>query len=181
MAKKRRINQVTTRAGDSGETRLATAKAVSKSDPVVRAMGSVDELNSAVGLLLAHCDRWQDELRQIQQDLFDIGAVLAMEGQYDAPSLDQLEALTQQLNDALPPLTEFILPGGSPACAHSHMCRAICRRAESDVWGYIKQADQPDGIIPAAQYLNRASDFFFVLARTLDTNDEQQWQGPNTA
>ncbi len=177
---KRRITKVTTRAGDAGNTKLATGRTIGKHEPVVRVMGSIDELNSHIGVLEALVeDQTQQNLRAIQQALFDMGAVFAMEGSYDAPEHANLEAWTDTLNSALPPLTEFVLPRGGTAAAQSHVCRAVCRRAESELWGFIAGLDDPaESFGNAARYLNRLSDYFFVLARALSQGEEQQWQGP---
>ena len=186
-----RITKVTTRNGDAGQTRLGTNVRVSKADPLVRALGSTDELNSALGLLRCYIDEASVDglLAEQQQMLFDIGAVLAMAGEYDpltlATGLAALEEQTETMNDKLPALTEFVIPGGSLPTAHAHLCRTICRRAEADVWGAIAaweerlEATQVDRLQRAGACLNRLSDFFFVLARTLSQGrTEPQWRGP---
>ena len=155
---------------------------------MVRAIGSVDELNAHVGMLVSqlqstHTNTTQaaftEDLSLIQQALFDIGAVFAMEGAYNPPSTSAIEQFTTDLNSKLPPLTEFVLPGGGPAASQSHICRTVCRRAETDVWQLIETYDgAPEGLLGAAQYLNRLSDYFFVLARNLSATREAQWQGP---
>ena len=214
-----RISRVTTNNGDGGQTRLATGKRIAKTAPMIRALGSTDELNSAIGLLRCHLPEvdqpraLQTTLSEVQQALFDLGAVLALEGQYDAKTLvtgqDNITQTVEQMNAALPPLTEFVIPGGSIAAAHSHVCRTVCRRAETDLWSVLEEqisfeaALQPtskkapketskevsdatlekpepsENLRAAAVYLNRLSDYFFVLARTLMNNtDEPQWRGP---
>ena len=186
-----RITKVTTRNGDAGQTRLGTNVRASKADPLVRALGSTDELNSALGLLRCYIDEASVDglLAEQQQMLFDIGAVLAMAGEYDPPTLATglaaLEEQTEAMNDKLPALTEFVIPGGSLPTAHAHLCRTICRRAEADVWGAIAaweerlEATQVDRLQRAGACLNRLSDFFFVLARTLSQGrTEPQWRGP---
>ena len=177
---KSRLTKITTRAGDKGTTKLATGKTIKKSSAVVTTMGSIDELNSHIGVLLAHCPpQHQSDLKQIQQDLFDMGAVFAMEGEFNAPDLAAIEAQTETLNATLPPLTEFVLPGGGPAASFSHVCRSVCRRAESETWRYLESLNTtPKACQQCAQYLNRLSDYFFVLARSLTQNPEEQWQGP---
>jgi len=182
---KNRISKVTTRAGDRGTTKLATGRTVAKHDDVVRAIGSVDELNSHIGMLVSALTADNGAashlaaLAGIQQALFDIGAVFAMEGAYAAPGHEQLEETTAALNDQLPPLTEFVIPGGGHCAAQSHICRAVCRRAETDVWKLYSAADEPqENLLAVAQYLNRLSDYFFVLARTVTGTAETQWQGP---
>lgn len=188
---KQRIGKVTTRAGDSGNSKLATGRTVGKHEPIFQAIGSVDELNSHVGLLISLLDNPASELAEtthtatlktIQQDLFNLGAVMAMEGQFDAPSPTSLEDEVATLNAKLPPLTEFVLPGGGMAAAQSHVCRTVCRRSESDMWRLIQDIGLTvENYTAAARYLNRLSDYFFVLARTLTATEEEQWQGPNNA
>ena len=185
MATKHRISKVTTRTGDHGQTKLATGRTIGKHHPIVRAMGSVDELNSHIGVLRSTTtESHQGLLADIQQALFELGAVLAMEGNYAAPDPAGLEEASDQLNAALPPLTEFVLPGGGPAAAQGHVCRSVCRRAETDVWHLLDSLtnaaeEQKATFTQAAQYLNRLSDYFFVLARSLTATGETQWQGPN--
>ena len=186
-----RITKVTTRNGDTGHTRLATNLRVSKADPWVRSLGSTDELNSAIGLLRCHVAsaEFDDMLAQQQQLMFDIGAELAMGGDYDTPTvaagLTAVTSDTEALNDRLPPLKEFVIPGGNLSAAHAHMCRTICRRAETDLWAAIDAwegdltPDQAARLQQTGACLNRLSDFFFVLARLLmHGQHEPQWRGP---
>lgn len=186
-----RITKVTTRNGDTGQTRLATNIKVSKADRWVRSLGSTDELNSAIGLLRCHVAsaEFDDMLAQHQQLMFDIGAVLAMGGDYDTPAvaagLAAVTSDTEALNNQLPPLKEFVIPGGNLAAAHAHMCRTICRRAETDLWAAIDAWESDLGSEKIARLqqtgacLNRLSDFFFVLARRLMQGlHEPQWHGP---
>ncbi len=194
MADKKRISKVTTKTGDRGNTKLATGRTISKGSAVVQAIGSVDELNSHVGLLVSlltatpqtptadihQADEQVTHLADVQQALFDIGAVFAMEGDFAPPSPSALEEITTQLNAQLPPLTEFVIPGGGVMASQTHICRTVCRRAESDIWRLKDNwSVLPEGIIGAAQYLNRLSDYFFVLARSLTATAESQWQGPS--
>ncbi len=180
LVEKQRINKVTTRGGDKGKTRLATGRGLQKHHPIVKAMGGIDELNSYIGVLRAIVhDHPQDILAAIQQALFDLGAVFAMEGDYAAATTELLETATDTLNEDLPPLTEFVIPGGGPAAAQAHVCRAVCRRAETLVWEVVSDTeDAPASYSDAARYLNRLSDYFFVLARSLTISDETQWRGP---
>ena len=194
-----RISRVTTNNGDGGQTRLATGKKIAKTAPLIRALGSTDELNSAIGLLSCHLtDREQylqiqTTLSEVQQALFDLGAVLALEGQYDAKTLvsgqDAISQTVELMNTKLPPLTEFVIPGGSITAAHSHVCRTVCRRAETDLWSVLESQEFSDNSLETTEaaenfraagvYLNRLSDYFFVLARTLMNNaEEPQWRGP---
>ena len=191
-----RITKVTTRNGDAGQTRLGNNKRISKTDPLVRALGSTDELNSAVGLLRCYLsDGKLDELvAEQQQFLFDIGAVLAMAGEYDPPTLatglTALDEQTEAMNRELPALNEFVIPGGNLPTSHAHLCRTICRRAETDVWAAISawekrlESIHVDRLRGAGACLNRLSDFFFVLARTLSQHQdltESQWRGPSNS
>ncbi len=180
---KHRLTKVTTRAGDQGTTKLATGRTVAKHDPLVLTMGAIDELNSHVGVLAGLAgDPHPAALKEIQQQLFNMGAVFAMEGGFDAPELAGLESLTEQLNASLPPLTEFVLPGGGAAAAASHICRAVCRRAETQTWLLINNLPEAaESYVSSARYLNRLSDYFFVLARALTETAEEQWQGPGGA
>lgn len=173
---KHRISRVTTRSGDTGQSSLADGTRLPKADPCFAAIGDVDELNSHLGVLITELPADGPlfaTCRQIQQDLFDLGAMLATGGMTPAPAMDGLEREVKRLNEALPPLTEFVLPGGTPAAAAAHVCRAVCRRAERSLW-----ALQRDDVTPGAQYLNRLSDLFFVIARTCNAGEtEAQWRG----
>ncbi|MCZ6656303.1 MAG: cob(I)yrinic acid a,c-diamide adenosyltransferase [Gammaproteobacteria bacterium] len=175
MAKaKHRITKVTTRQGDGGKSRLADGKQLAKDEPIFNAIGDVDELNSHLGVLVNHLNGpdLEKTLQEVQQQLFDLGAYLATVGQIPAPNPEPLEAHIETMNAALPPLTEFVLPGGSAGAAQAHVCRSVCRRAERSLW----HADQQDG----ARYLNRLSDLFFVLARALNAQadlPEDLWRG----
>lgn len=171
---KHRITRVTTRAGDSGTTGLADGTRLAKNAPAIEAIGAVDELNSFIGVLICELEPDSPHViasRQIQQTLFDLGACLATRGQVPAPEPLSLEDAIDVLNAALPPLTEFVLPGGTRAAAAAHVCRTVCRRAERVLWS-VTDADD------CARYLNRLSDWFFVLARTLNAGAaELQWRG----
>ena len=174
MAKKR-ITRVTTRRGDAGETSLADGSSISKSSDRIHTVGAVDELNSFVGWLRAKLDSAESEafdaaLGRLQQELYDLGAYLATVGMVPAPEPDWLEEEVGRLNEALPPLTEFVIPGGSEACALTHVCRTVCRRAERHAWA-------TEDVDDAARYLNRLSDLFFVMARTIGQAQESQWRG----
>ncbi len=173
---KHRITRVTTRTGDKGTSSLADGTRLAKADPRFEAIGTVDELNSVLGVLITHLTADAplfDACRQVQQALFDLGANLATSGQTPAPLPETLEEEVERLNATLPPLTEFVLPGGTPAAAAAHVCRAVCRRAERTLW-----ALQRDDAEPGARYLNRLSDLFFVIARVCNTGGEEaQWRG----
>jgi cob(I)alamin adenosyltransferase len=172
---RRRITRVTTRRGDAGETSLADGSAVAKTDPRIHTIGAVDELNSFVGLLVTELVEDHPFLAftgRLQQELFDLGAHLATVGATPLPELDWLETTVDELNGTLPPLREFVIPGGTRGAAMTHVCRTICRRAERHCW----DTGDAEGV---ARYLNRLSDLFFVMARCLnaDTGDEAQWRG----
>ena len=173
-----RISRVTTRSGDDGTTGIAGGTRLPKDDPRVEALGAVDELNCQLGLLLslaAGAEACQ-QVEEVQQDLFDLGAVIAqgrLEWRGEEKSA-RLERWVEELNAVLPPLEEFILPGGVVEAAQCHVARAVCRRAERRVVGLD---DLPE---TARVYLNRLSDWLFVLARTLTQEkgeSEQSWRG----
>lgn len=164
-----RLSKIATRTGDEGTTGLGDGSRTDKDHVRVHAMGDVDELNSQLGVLL--CEDLPaglaDELLAIQHDLFDLGGELCIPG-YQLISDEQvaaLDALLEKYNADLPPLQEFILPGGSRAAALAHVCRTVCRRAERMVvsLGKVEAVNaQP------RQYLNRLSDLLFVLSRVLN-------------
>ncbi|MBV8877534.1 MAG: cob(I)yrinic acid a,c-diamide adenosyltransferase [Gammaproteobacteria bacterium] len=164
-----RLSRIYTRTGDDGTTGLGDGTRVAKDSPRVEAFGTVDELNSAIGVLLAIPDlppAVSAALTEVQHELFDLGGELCIPGHrvIAAEHATRLESSLDGFNDALPPLKEFILPGGGPAAAACHMARAIARRAERRVWTLSRsEAVSPE----AAKYLNRLSDLLFVLARVL--------------
>lgn len=173
-----RLTKITTRTGDDGNTGLAGNTRVRKDHPRVEAMGDIDELNSQIGLLLTEAlpDEILDLLTQIQHHLFDLGGELAMpefSGITEA-KLAMLDEAIERHNADLPPLREFVLPGGSRAAALSHVCRTVCRRAERRIAGLV--LDETVSSLQL-QYLNRLSDLLFVLGRVLNKNSEPgQWQ-----
>ncbi|WP_137922231.1 cob(I)yrinic acid a,c-diamide adenosyltransferase [Hydrogenophaga sp. 2FB] len=168
-----RLSAIATRNGDGGSTKLGDGRGVSKSDARVAAMGDVDELNSAVGMLMAFGGSQvlsdKSFLSQVQQDLLDLGGELSIPGYtlLKPERLAALETCLAQLNKSLPRLEEFVLPGGSVVAAQAHMCRTICRRAERAV---VFLAETQAVSTAASPYLNRLSDLMFVLARTLNQN-----------
>jgi len=170
------LNRIYTRTGDAGTTRLATGAPVSKTDPRVETYGAVDEANACIGLARVHlsADPELDAmLARIQNEMFDLGADLAQPPAPDEAEGSVLRVLDSQiariegeidrLNDRLPPLTSFILPGGTPAAAALHLARTVCRRAERDAVRLIEAGQPVSG--PSLRYLNRLSDFLFVAAR----------------
>lgn len=177
-----KLNKIYTRTGDDGTTGLVDGSRVSKADARLNAIGEVDEANSALGVAIQalEADEGNSQLvaglRRIQNDLFDLGADIATPGTDFDPSpmelrivaeqVDWLEASIDAANAQMPPLTSFILPGGSVAAAHMHMARAISRRAERA----LVAASQSVIINPKAlMYLNRLSDYLFVLCRLINS------------
>lgn len=168
-----RLTRLYTRKGDDGSTALSTGTRVPKDDPRVEAYGAVDELNAQLGVSMCTgvCRRLEQELAAIQNRLFDLGADLATpaseEPEFEVPRLAPehiaaLEALIDELNEAVGPLENFILPGGSAGSAALHLARAVCRRAERRVITLARNGDVNDA---AVGYLNRLSDALFVMAR----------------
>jgi cob(I)alamin adenosyltransferase len=164
-----RLSKITTRTGDSGETGLGDGSRRPKDNARVAALGDVDELNSALGLLAA--EPLPDEigalLSEIQHDLFDLGGELSIPGHtmLSDAQVTRLEEAVDGHNRALPPLKEFILPGGVRAAALAHLARTVCRRAERSVVALART----ETVAPASRiYLNRLSDLLFVLARCLN-------------
>jgi len=177
-----RLNRIVTRTGDDGSTGLADGRRVAKHDARIEALGAVDELNSFAGLLATEVlnDEQRDLLGAIQNDLFDLGAELALpdHGQMTDGHIARLDDALAELNAVLPPLTEFVLPGGSRAAALAHVCRTVCRRAERRLTA-LAEAELLSTV--PQRYLNRLSDLFFVLARTLNRaqdGNEPVWRGP---
>ncbi len=173
-----RLSKIYTRTGDDGTTGLGDGSRVPKDDARVEAYGTVDELNSAVGLVLAAPDLPESIatcLTAIQHDLFDLGGELSIPGArtISAEQVAGLERTLDELNEGLPPLKEFILPSGGAATAACHLARAVCRRAERRVWTLTQRetvagASRAAPVNPeAAKYLNRLSDLLFVIARVL--------------
>lgn len=178
-----KLNKIYTRTGDDGTTGLVDGSRVSKTDARMHAIGEVDEANSALGVAIQALEADTGNmqlvagLRRIQNDLFDLGADIATPGERFEPSpmelrivadqVDWLEAAIDAANDELPPLKSFILPGGSQPAAHMHMARAISRRAERA----LVAASHSVSINPQAlQYLNRLSDYLFVLCRLINAS-----------
>ena len=170
-----RLSKITTRTGDDGTTGLADGTRVAKDCARITAIGSVDELNSHLGVLLAETMPVDahSELLRIQNDLFDLGAVLASPGApaFDAAKLARLDAAIGRFNADLPPLKEFILPGGTRAAALCHVARSVARRAERDLLHLMHGETVPQ---EGLHYLNRLSDLLFVLSRTLNRSADQR-------
>ena len=174
-----RLDRIYTRAGDRGQTSLGDGTRVPKSDPRIEAYGAVDELNSIVGLALARGvpAEFVPWLEEIQNELFDLGADLAvpLEARRERlrvteSQVRRLEELCDAVNERVPPLRSFVLPGGSEAAAMLHVARAVCRRAERLVVGLAGEAS----VNPLAlAYLNRLSDLLFILARAANQGAEE--------
>jgi cob(I)alamin adenosyltransferase len=164
-----RLSKIYTRTGDDGTTGLGDGTRVPKDGARVEAYGSVDELNSTLGVLLAVPglpEAITACLTEVQHELFDLGGELCIPGHraIAAVHVERLEKALDSFNDALPPLKEFILPGGGPGAAACHVSRAVARRAERRVWT-LAHSEQ---VAPeVTQYLNRLSDLLFVLARVI--------------
>lgn len=170
-----RLNRIYTRTGDDGSSGLGNGERRAKDDPRFAAIGSVDETNAAVGVARLNAVAYPDldlMLGAIQNDLFDLGADLATPETEEPPAYEPLRILASQvervekeidyLNRGLAPLTSFVLPGGTPAAAHLHVARTVCRRAERDAVSLASvERINPD----AVRYLNRLSDFLFVASR----------------
>jgi cob(I)alamin adenosyltransferase len=168
-----RIDRVVTRGGDGGETSLGDGSRVSKGDARIEAIGAVDEANAAIGVLRIHTRTRPLEdamLARVQNDLFDVGADLCVPGtsgdrlRLTDAAVVRLEAEVAAMNQGLPKLTSFILPGGTEAASFGHMARVAARRAERTVVALAE-------VNPVVQrYLNRLSDHLFVVARVLNEN-----------
>jgi cob(I)alamin adenosyltransferase len=174
------LNRIYTRTGDDGTTALGSGERRPKYDLRIAAYGTVDETNAAIGVVRLHLAEMPEldaMLGPIQNDLFDLGADLAVpqrEGKAErlrvlASQVERLERNIDHLNVALEPLNSFVLPGGTPAAAYLHLARTICRRAERIM---VELAAQPDESVGAAaiQYMNRLSDFLFIASRTANHN-----------
>jgi cob(I)alamin adenosyltransferase len=180
-----RLTKLYTRTGDDGTTGLGDGSRTTKDSVRIEAVGTIDELNSWIGLLLAELpadERLIEPLTDIQHRLFDLGGELAVPGfqLIQAEMVSDLEALCDQLNEELPPLKEFILPGGSKSAGLCHMARAVARRAERIIVTLSKEETVGDDL---KRYINRLSDVLFVMARQLARSDGGQevfWKSKRT-
>jgi cob(I)alamin adenosyltransferase len=174
------LTRIYTRLGDGGDTHLGDMSRVPKTHPRIEAYGAVDELNAQIGLTLtvdglpAQYAEW---LRRIQNDLFDVGADLAVPHGGDrerlrlaAEQVGWLEEACDEVNAGLAPLKSFVLPGGTPAAAHLHVCRTVCRRAERRA--LVVEDSNPEVV----RYLNRLSDLLFILSRGANGGEEPLWE-----
>jgi cob(I)alamin adenosyltransferase len=183
-----RLTRIYTRAGDAGETSLGEGTRVPKTDLRIEAYGTVDELNSVVGLALAGDlpAQFRPWLEQIQNDLFDLGADLSVpledqrrERLRVTPSqVERLEELCDLVNEDLEPLTSFVLPGGTEAAARLHVARAVCRRAERRS---VALAEEHEVNPAALAYLNRLSDLLFILARAANAGSQEPLWRPGSS
>jgi cob(I)alamin adenosyltransferase len=187
MARRRdepvRLTRIYTRAGDAGETSLGDGSRVPKTDPRIEAYGTVDEVNSLLGLALATPelpDEFRPSLEQVQNDLFDVGADLSVplddsreRLRVTQAQVERLEGLCDLVNERLEPLRSFVLPCGGEAAARLHVARAACRRAEREA---VALAESADANPVALAYLNRLSDLLFILARAAARGDEPLWK-----
>lgn len=174
--------KIYTKTGDKGQTGLYSGRRLSKAHPRVEAYGTVDELNACVGLLRDHVmdAEVKDQLLAQQHHLFALGAAMADDRpgqayQLPATAAPDLEAAMDAMNADLPKMTHFILPGGSLAVSHAHICRTVCRRAERRTVELAGEVKLDDSIVV---FLNRLSDYFFVLSRhiaRIEGVDEVKW------
>jgi len=176
-----RLSKIYTRTGDDGSTGLGDGSRVPKENLRVEAYGTVDEANSAIGVVLSVANlppAIASCLTEVQHDLFDLGGELCIPGHrmIGATHVERLETELDGFNENLPPLKEFILPGGGPAAATCHVARAVCRRAERRCWSLARV----ENVAPETlKYLNRLSDLLFVLARVLarhESGSEVVWR-----
>lgn len=176
------LNRVVTRGGDRGSTSLANGERVLKCDLRVEAYGAVDELNAALGLAVAALpaiSRFRPWLTRIQNDLFDLGADLAVPPdrerrprlRIESEQVQWLDRACEQVNRELPPLRTFVLPGGSEASARLHLARTVCRRAERSS---VALAQREPVNLNVIAYLNRLGDLLFILARAVDHGEEER-------
>ncbi len=179
-----RLSKLVTKTGDDGTTGIGMNRRVDKDSARIEAIGTVDELNSNIGVVMAQNIEASlaEKLEAIQHVLFNLGGELAMP-EYQLvkeESLAELETWLEQLNDTLPPLKEFILPKGDMATASCHVARTVCRRAERCL---VSLAREEEINLVTQKYLNRLSDFLFVCCRILGRNadvQEQMWNSDRT-
>ena len=193
---KNRLDRIVTKSGDSGLTSINPNKRISKNSNIVKFLGDLDELNAYIGTLkadlfiinstensLEDINGW---ITRIQHTLFDIGGTISSENMeiFDEKAVVFLEEIIHEINQDLPPLKEFVLPGGSQLGAKAHVSRTVCRRAERSLVNLIENNPECEKYqkSPVLPYINRLSDFLFVLSRRLDrlcNLDEQTWETSN--
>ncbi len=181
-----RLDKIYTRGGDDGMTSLGDGSRVSKTSPRIASYGEVDELNAVLGLCLDHV-RDDDERRMlvdIQHELFDLGADLCIPVapgeerrlRMSTAAVERLERIIDEVNEGLPALTSFVLPGGNPLASHYHLARTVCRRVERALVLLVQGAGEGAVNKAAHAYVNRLSDLLFVLARRAAGADEVLWE-----
>ena len=177
-----RISKVTTKSGDRGKTSLGNGERVSKSHLIINLLGDIDELNSQIGSAISSCKSSliSSELQSIQQDLFNLGGEISIFNSgtilINDDKVKFLEERIEDLNQALRPLKEFIMPGGDEFCSRIHLARAVCRRAERSCVAVLDLVKEKNIWLP---YLNRLSDYLFVLARYVSSergSEEILWK-----
>jgi len=173
-----RLTKIYTRTGDQGETGLATGERVAKDSAIMHVQGDIDELNSLLGLLVCKLDAdTGSDVKVIQNDLFDLGGELSCaQSLLKQNRIDWLEQKLDQLNENLPPLKEFILPGGGEAASLCHLARSVCRRAERHLVTASREVKINAEVLA---YINRLSDLLFVLSRYITKQQgeaEVYWQ-----
>lgn len=171
-----RLSKIVTKTGDDGTTALASGKRVSKADDIIESIGCVDELNSAVGMVRVVCINkdLDNELNQLQHNLFNVGGDLCLEGStlISQQHIAEIEISLGNYNKQLQPLKNFILPTGNELTARIHMARSICRRVER-VLVKTKPVHEFNPLLLV--FINRLSDWLFVVARYTDETDEELW------
>jgi cob(I)alamin adenosyltransferase len=175
------LTRIYTRLGDAGETHLGDMSRVPKTHPRIEAYGTVDELNAQLGVAVATAGmpaQYADWLRHVQNDLFDVGADVAVPHGGDRARLRVapqqtawLEERCDEVNATLEPLKSFVIPGGTPAAAQLHVCRTVCRRAERAAIACGEELGEE-----VVRYLNRLSDLLFILSRGANGGDEPLWE-----
>ena len=179
-----RLSRITTKSGDQGTTTLANNEQVAKNSSEIHLLGDLDELIALLGVTKNHLQPpFSEHLEQIQNHLMDVCGQIALPNQLllSSTALESLEQLGTTLNRHLPPLEEFIIPGNGLDSSYLHLCRTLARRAERTAVDYVndQQSDQPEYLGVLLAYLNRLSDVLFILARTVDNQQqrkEPQWQ-----
>lgn len=184
-----RLSRIVTRTGDTGTTGLSDGSRVDKDTPRMEVIGSIDELNSFIGFAQSQITSNEaiepliQTLLFIQHDLFDLGGGMSLPGKglLSKAHVERLDTIVAQMNETLPPLKEFILPGGSPAVGTLHIARSICRRTERRLISAIQADPQPSQF--AISYLNRLSDVLFIAARVvgrIEGSVESYWEANNS-
>ncbi len=175
-----RLSKIYTKTGDDGTTGLGDGSRVKKDSIRIEAMGDIDELNCNIGLLRAEKlpEKIDALLKQIQNSLFDLGGEISIPDSniFNPSIIEKIEIEIDRYNEVLPPLKEFLIPSGSKGVALSHICRSVCRRAERKL---VRVAEFEDVRVESRMFINRLSDFFFVLARVIGAQDkvkESLWE-----